>query len=317
MNIVVLPVLFEGEVKAVIELASFHRFSDIHLTFLDQLTESIGIVLNTIVATMRTEELLKQSQSLAAELQTPAARAHGHEHAAGAAGAHAADVRGAPQAAAGGAAADQRGARGEGGAARPSRTARSRARTTRSTWRAPRSRRRPSSSRSPRSTSPSSSPTCRTSCGRRSTACSSCRSCCRENPDGNLSEKQVEFAKTIYSSGSRPARADQRDPRPVEDRVGHDGRGREAGAVRRAAGVRGPHVPAARRGQGPRLRRAPGRRPAADDRHRCASACSRCSRTCCRTRSSSPSRARWTSRSGVATEGWSRGHRDPGAGAAA
>ncbi len=70
LNIVVMPVLFEGEVKAVIELASFYRFSDIHLTFLDQLTESIGIVLNTITATMRTEELLKQSQSLATELQT-------------------------------------------------------------------------------------------------------------------------------------------------------------------------------------------------------------------------------------------------------
>jgi CheY-like chemotaxis protein/HAMP domain-containing protein len=70
LNIVVMPVLFEGEVKAVIELASFYRFSDIHLTFLNQLTESIGIVLNTITATMRTEELLKQSQSLARELQT-------------------------------------------------------------------------------------------------------------------------------------------------------------------------------------------------------------------------------------------------------
>jgi hypothetical protein len=70
LNIVVMPVLFEGEVKAVIELASFYRFSDIHLTFLNQLTEGIGIVLNTITATMRTEELLKQSQSLAAELQT-------------------------------------------------------------------------------------------------------------------------------------------------------------------------------------------------------------------------------------------------------
>jgi HAMP domain-containing protein/CheY-like chemotaxis protein/signal transduction histidine kinase len=70
LNIVVMPVLFEGEVKAVIELASFYRFSDIHLTFLNQLTEGIGIVLNTITATMRTEELLKQSQSLAVELQT-------------------------------------------------------------------------------------------------------------------------------------------------------------------------------------------------------------------------------------------------------
>src|SRR5437867_7220108 len=69
-NIVVLPVLFEGEVKAVIELSTFHIFSDTHLTFLDQLTESIGIVLNTIEANTRTEDLLLQSQSLASELQS-------------------------------------------------------------------------------------------------------------------------------------------------------------------------------------------------------------------------------------------------------
>ncbi|MBR8831283.1 MAG: Sensor histidine kinase RcsC [Chroococcopsis gigantea SAG 12.99] len=70
LNAVVLPVLFEGQVTAVIELASFQRFNEIHLTFFDQLTESIAIVLNTIAASMRTEELLKQSQSLAQELQT-------------------------------------------------------------------------------------------------------------------------------------------------------------------------------------------------------------------------------------------------------
>ncbi|HWB12212.1 MAG TPA: HAMP domain-containing protein [Pirellulales bacterium] len=69
-NIVVLPVVFEGQVRAVIELASFTRLTDIHISFLDQLTEGIGIVLNTIQAGMRTEELLKQSQSLAEELQT-------------------------------------------------------------------------------------------------------------------------------------------------------------------------------------------------------------------------------------------------------
>ncbi|MCP3058985.1 response regulator, partial [Myxococcus sp. K38C18041901] len=68
-NIVVLPVLFEGEIKAVIELASFHRFSEVHLGFLAQLTESIGIVLNTIAANMRTEALLKQSQALTDELR--------------------------------------------------------------------------------------------------------------------------------------------------------------------------------------------------------------------------------------------------------
>ena len=65
-----LPVLFEGDVKAAIELASFGQFSDVHLAFLDQLTQSIGIVLNTIAATMRTEQLLKQSQALAEELQS-------------------------------------------------------------------------------------------------------------------------------------------------------------------------------------------------------------------------------------------------------
>ncbi len=69
-NIVVLPVLFEGETKAVIELGSLQVFTQTHLTFLEQLTQSIGVVLNTIEATMRTEDLLKQSQQLTIELQT-------------------------------------------------------------------------------------------------------------------------------------------------------------------------------------------------------------------------------------------------------
>jgi signal transduction histidine kinase/HAMP domain-containing protein len=67
--VIVLPVPFEGQVKAVIELASLRRFSQTHLTFLEQLTESIGIVFNTIEANMRTEGLLQQSQSLTRELQ--------------------------------------------------------------------------------------------------------------------------------------------------------------------------------------------------------------------------------------------------------
>ncbi len=69
LNIIVLPVLFEGEVKGVIELASFYPFSAIHQLFLDQVTESIGVVLNMISANMRTEQLLLQSQSLTQELQ--------------------------------------------------------------------------------------------------------------------------------------------------------------------------------------------------------------------------------------------------------
>jgi len=68
-NIIVLPALFEGEVKAVIELATFGEFNETQQAFLDQLMESIGIVLNTIAANMRTEGLLKQSQLLTSELQ--------------------------------------------------------------------------------------------------------------------------------------------------------------------------------------------------------------------------------------------------------
>ena len=69
-NVIVLPVLFEDRVKAVIELASLSTFTASHLAFLEQLTASIGIVLNSIEATMQTEGLLKQSQQLATELQT-------------------------------------------------------------------------------------------------------------------------------------------------------------------------------------------------------------------------------------------------------
>ncbi|MGN6582662.1 MAG: response regulator, partial [Rhizobiaceae bacterium] len=68
-SVIILPALFEDDVRAVIELASFGEFSDTHQLFLNQLMESVGIVLNTIAATMRTEGLLKQSQLLTAELQ--------------------------------------------------------------------------------------------------------------------------------------------------------------------------------------------------------------------------------------------------------
>ncbi len=69
-NVIVLPVLFEDQVKAVIELASLSDFTASQLAFLEQLTASIGIVLNSIEATMQTEGLLEQSQQLATELQT-------------------------------------------------------------------------------------------------------------------------------------------------------------------------------------------------------------------------------------------------------
>jgi HAMP domain-containing protein/CheY-like chemotaxis protein/signal transduction histidine kinase len=70
INLIVLPVLFEDQVLAVIELASFQRFADVQQAFLEQLSETIGVVLNTIQANMRTEELLSQSQGLTMELQS-------------------------------------------------------------------------------------------------------------------------------------------------------------------------------------------------------------------------------------------------------
>ena len=70
VNVIILPVVFESQVKAVIELASFQSFNSTHQAFLSQLTESIGIVLNTIAANSLTEDLLKQSQSLTNELQS-------------------------------------------------------------------------------------------------------------------------------------------------------------------------------------------------------------------------------------------------------
>ncbi|HET8945608.1 MAG TPA: response regulator, partial [Candidatus Polarisedimenticolia bacterium] len=69
-NLAIFPVVFEGQIKAVLGLASLKEFSPTHVAFLEQLTTSIGIVLNSIEATMQTEGLLKQSQQLAGELQT-------------------------------------------------------------------------------------------------------------------------------------------------------------------------------------------------------------------------------------------------------
>ncbi len=68
-GLLIMPVLFEDQVLGVIELASIGTFSDVHRDFLDRLTNTVGVVINTIRANMRTEELLTQSQSLTQELQ--------------------------------------------------------------------------------------------------------------------------------------------------------------------------------------------------------------------------------------------------------
>jgi len=135
-SIVVFPVIFEGEIRAVLGLASLEEFGAAHLTFLDQLTASIGIVFNSIEATMQTEGLLKQSQQLASELQFRQKELQQTNE----------------QLAL---------------SSSPNRTSRWSARTRRSSRPAARSRARRASWRSRPSTSPTSSPTCRTSSGRR------------------------------------------------------------------------------------------------------------------------------------------------------
>jgi len=68
-SIAVLPILFEDQVLGVLELASLHQFSDTHMAFFDQFVGNIGVTINTIMANSRTEVLLTQSQRLTQELQ--------------------------------------------------------------------------------------------------------------------------------------------------------------------------------------------------------------------------------------------------------
>ena len=131
----------KGRSRPCIELASLNEFSPTHLAFLEQLTASIGIVLNSIEATMQTEGLLSSRSSSPASCRRSRRSCSRPTS-------------------------SWRRRR----SSSPSRTPRSSARTRRSSRRAAPSRRRRPSWRSPRSTSPSSSPTCRTSCARRSTA---------------------------------------------------------------------------------------------------------------------------------------------------
>jgi signal transduction histidine kinase len=68
-NLAVLPILFEDQVLGVIELASFTSFSPVQTDFLEQLTETLGVNFNTIIANARTDALLEESQRLTSELQ--------------------------------------------------------------------------------------------------------------------------------------------------------------------------------------------------------------------------------------------------------
>jgi signal transduction histidine kinase/HAMP domain-containing protein len=70
LDLIVLPIVFEGQVLGVIEAGSFSPFTQVHQDFLEQLMETIGVNANTIIVNSRTDDLLAESQRLAAELQS-------------------------------------------------------------------------------------------------------------------------------------------------------------------------------------------------------------------------------------------------------
>ena len=220
-NIFVVPVLFEGQVKAVIELASFYRFNETHLNFLGQLTESIGIVLNTITATMRTEELLKQSQSLATELQKTNEEL---EEKAELLAKQNSEVEQKNREI------DQARLSLEDKAAQLALTSRYKSEFL--------------ANMSPRAAHPA------------QFAADSVAP-----PGAELGRHAHRKTGGVRQDDSRvrlgPARADQRNPRPLEDRVGHDGRRCRAGVAGRRAVVRRSHVPRGRRQQGAEFPRQP------------------------------------------------------------
>ena len=69
VNLMVLPIVFEDQVLGVIEAGSFWPFTQVHRDFLEQLMETIGVNVNTMIANARTDALLAESQRLASELQ--------------------------------------------------------------------------------------------------------------------------------------------------------------------------------------------------------------------------------------------------------
>ena len=256
LNIVVLPVLFEGEVKAVIELASFNRFKDIHLTFLDQLTETIAIVLNTIAANMRTEDAadavadrwprscrasrrscgrptpgwrsrpqtLRASEELLKKQQDELKRANEELETQGPASwpARRREVEGKNR---------------EIELAKLALQERAEQLALTSKYKSEFLANMSHELRTPLN------------------SLLILAEMLADNADGNLTPKQEEFAQTIYALGLRPALADQRHPRHGQDRVGNHGDRGRRGAVRRPARVRRAHVPPVAESKGLALHR--------------------------------------------------------------
>ena len=239
VNIIVLPVLFEDQVMAVIEMASFAPFSEAHLTFLEQLSETLGVVAEhdrrddadggAAAAVAGPDDGAAEPVRGAA---VAARRARADEPGARGAGAVAEGVRGAAPAAAGRAAADERGARGEGGTARRAERAH-RAEERRGRGGAARARGEGRAARAlvevqervPREHEPRAAHAAQLAADPREAPLG--------QPGGDAHREAGRVREDDLQRGLRPARADQRHPRPLEGRGREDGREPAAGRRRR------------------------------------------------------------------------------------